>query len=223
MKIAMLLVTVVLLPTVVLAAEDSRSAFQGWPGPGYYYLPGYYMLQQEYVQKELELVPEQKKRLEEIAKKVYEDMQEDQKQWAKYRDMTPEERQEFFAKMRERYQKRIEDAKAEVEKVLLPHQLALLRKIEERQRLGTYLSWPQMLERLGLSEEQKKKIADIRNQTQQKTRELQQKLTEAYQESQAKLLDVLTPEQRNRLEELTRTPGRLFEEFRPSPEPPKQP
>jgi len=205
----MLLVAVMLVPAVMFAAEEGRGPFQGAPGPMSYYLPGYYLLQQEYVQKELELVPEQKKRLEEIAKKVYEDMQEDQKQWARYREMTPEEQREFFTKMRQRYQKRADDAKAEVEKVLLPHQLELLKKIEERQRLGAYLNWPQMLERLGLSEEQKKKIADIRNQSQQKSKELQQKLMEVYQESQAKILDVLTAEQRKLLEELSKNPAAL--------------
>ena len=209
MRSAMLLIAVLLFPVALFAAEEGRGAFQGAPGPMYYYLPGYHLLEQEYVQKELELVPEQKKRLEEIAKKVYEDMQEDQKQWAKYREMTPEEQKEFFTKMRERYQKRTEDAKAEVEKVLLPHQLELLKKIEERQRLGAYLSWPQMLERLGLSEEQKKKVADIRNQSQQKSKELQQKLMEVYQESQAKILEVLTPEQRKQLEELAKNPAAL--------------
>lgn len=77
--VAAVLTSVVVAPA--MGAEEAKGgappagiAYQ--PGPMYYGLPGYYMLQQENVQTEIELVPEQKEKLQEIAKQYYEGMQE---------------------------------------------------------------------------------------------------------------------------------------------------
>jgi Spy/CpxP family protein refolding chaperone len=166
-------------------------------GGMYFGLPGYYMLQQENVQKELEIVPEQKAKLQEIAKQYSEGMQADAKiDRAKVRELPPEEQKKKSDEVRQAYTKRMEDVKKQIEGVLLPHQLQALKKIETRTRSSSMLYMPNVLEKLNVTEEQKAKMQKLREDMQKKMQQLQQ-------ESLDKTLEVLSPEQRKKLDELT--------------------
>jgi Spy/CpxP family protein refolding chaperone len=176
-------------------APAAKPVFQ--PGAMYYGLPGYYMLQQENVQKELELVADQKAKLQEIAKKYAEGMQEDAKiDWAKVRELPAEEQKKKYDEMRQAYTKRTEDVKKQVENVLLPHQIQALKKLETRTRASSMLYMPNVLEKINVTEEQKAKMQKVRE-------DLQKKMMQLQQETLDKTLEVLTPEQRKQLDELT--------------------
>lgn len=163
-------------------------------------VPGYYQLGMPNVQKELELVPEQIEKLKELGKKYYEEARADQNVWKDWQKMTPDERKAKSAEVREKYKKRAEAMKAEVEKILLPHQLDKLKQIDFRRRAPYALQSPSTLKKLGINDQQQEKLKQIR-----------EKLVEEYQQMQKKALDdalkVLTPEQKKQLEEQLSTRG----------------
>jgi hypothetical protein len=144
----------------------------------------------------LELIDEQKEKLKELGKKYYEKMrgQYSQQDWTKVREMSAEERQKYYAEMNARRQKAAEEVKAEIEKILLPHQLKQLKEIDFRTRAASMLYSPQVLDRVGVSEEQKETLGKIRT-------EYQEQMQKLRDESLQKMLDALTPEQRKKLEE----------------------
>ena len=190
----------------VLTKQVQWAAGQGNPGgfrmvqPMMPSVPGYYQLGMPNVQKELELVPEQVEKLKEIGKKYYEQMRADQNVWKDWQKMTPEERKAKSAQIQESYKKRAEAVKAEIEKVLLPHQIKLIKEIDFRTRAPYSLQNPWTLQQLGISDQQKEKLQKIRD-----------KMTEQYQELQKKALEdamnVLTPEQKEKLKEQIHTRG----------------
>lgn len=161
--------------------------------PLYPAIPGFYMLRAEHVQKELGLTDEQKKKLEELGKKYYEDMRQD---WSGIRELSDEQRRAKYAKIREKNKKRTEALRQEIEKVLLPRQLQTLNQINLRSRGPYLLRSPQVLDRLKVSEEQKDQLRRLREKYEQELRELQKVSFE-------KTLEVLTPEQRKQLEEIS--------------------
>jgi hypothetical protein len=168
-----------------------------WAQIGNYGIAGYPSLQMEHVQRELGLTAEQKERLKEIAKKAADAAgKEPRLDWTKFNKMTADERQKFQKEMSDRNQKRAEEIKKEVEKVLAPKQIEQIKEIEFRQRAGSMLYMPQVLEDIKLSDEQKQQLQKIREETQSKIAKLQS-------ESQKKTLGVLTPEQTKKLKELS--------------------
>ena len=154
-------------------------------------VPGYHMLRMQHVQDQLELTDEQLATLKDLGKKYYEGMRHD---WSGFKDLSTEERQAKYAEIREKNQKLSEDMRKQVEEVLVPHQIDLLKKINF-QSTGPYaLSNPRILDQIKVSEEQKAQLAKIRG-------ELQAKLREVQKESFEKALEVLTAEQRKALED----------------------
>jgi Spy/CpxP family protein refolding chaperone len=195
--VAAVLMFVVVAPVVGAEEPKAKPVILGGAGGMYYGLPGYYMLQQENVQKEIELVPEQKAKLQEIAKKYAEGMQADANtDWAKIRELPAEEQKKKMDEIRQVYAKRTEDVKKQVEGVLLPHQLQTLKKLETRTRASSMLYMPNVLEKINITEEQKAKMQKVRE-------DIQKKMMLLQQETLDKTLEVLTPEQRKKLDELT--------------------
>jgi Spy/CpxP family protein refolding chaperone len=163
-------------------------------------LPGFYMLRMENVQKELQLVPDQIQKLKDLGKKYYEDMKADQDVWKNWQKMTPEERTAKSAEMREKYSKRTAELRKDIEKVLLPHQISALKEVNLRAAGPGVLSNPRTLEALGVNEEQKQKLQQIRQEMFEQYQEIQKKSFE-------KSMDVLTPEQREKLKEQVQKTG----------------
>lgn len=187
----------------VVVAQPAQGTFQVLPmqrgGSGLPALPGYYQLSNPDTQKELELLPEQIEKLKAIAeeyrKKQAELAKSNQGNWWKdWQKMTPEERKAKSTEYREKYAKLHKETAAEVEKVLLPHQIERLKELQFNARIGYFLRNPQALERVGISAEQKDKLDKIRD-----------RLAEEYAKLQKKALDdaleVLTPEQLEKLKE----------------------
>lgn len=167
-----------------VAARDARAQYPA--------IPGFYMLRQEYVQKELDLADEQKQKLQELGKKYYEDIRRD---WTGLRDLSAEQRKAKYAEIREENQKRTEALRKEMEKVLSPQQLDALKQINLRSRGPYALQNPRILDQMGVTAQQKEGLRKLREEYQERTRQLQK-------ESFEKCLEVLTPEQRKQFEEM---------------------
>ncbi len=182
-------------------------AMSGPPGSGMggwsplFGLPGYSMLGAENVQKELELVDEQKRKLHEIAEQYRKQTQEGwREEWEKIRKLPPDEQRKHLAQQREKTAKRTAQAAAEarkkVEEVLLPHQRTRFQEIVFRTRATAILYNPKTLERLGLSHDQKERLRKVRE-------ELREKMQKLQQEAIDKTLGVLTPQQQATLKEMS--------------------
>ena len=186
-------------PTAGLAQEAAKPKAlppAGMPAPAFG-LPGYSLLGMESTQQELQLTNEQKQKLKALADKY---QAEARQQWGQLRDLSRDEQQKKMAEWREKISGQHADIRRQVESLLQPVQLARLKEIQWRIRGPATLSNPRTLERLSLSEEQKRELRRLREEWQQKTQQLQQ---ETFRQS----LQVLTPEQQARLKEQVNTQG----------------
>lgn len=185
----------------VLGAEQSQPApkpapLLGAPKPpeGMYYLPApYWGLTRPEIQKELELLPEQIEKLKELAKRFWEHQQNLYKgiDWAK---MTPEERTAKWKEVFQLRRQQQEEVRKEIEKILMPAQIATLRDIQFRQYATGYLWTPRIAEKIGLTDEQKTQLDKLRQEYREKQMQLMRELME-------KQLNILTPEQREKLKQ----------------------
>lgn len=183
--------TVTVLGSSAIAQQGGQVAARNMR-PMYPAIPGFYMLRQEYVQKELELTDEQRQKLQELGKKYYEDIRRD---WTGLRDLSAEQRKAKYAEIRAENQKRTEALRKEMEKVLSPQQLDALKQINLRSRGPYALQNPRILDQMGVTAQQKERLRKLREEYQERTRQLQR-------ESFEKCLEVLTPEQRKQFEEM---------------------
>ena len=177
-------------------SEEGKPAAQPPTTPPqvtYLLLPGFAELRTESVQKELELTDQQRDKLIAIGQKYYEETRRD---WAGLGGMSAEERKEKTAEIRQKNLKRTQEIRRQVEEVLSPDQLERLEQINLRTRGAAALLNPKILDELGITEAQRNRLRQLREQLQERIRQLQQ-------ETLQKTLDVLSPEQRKKLEELT--------------------
>jgi Spy/CpxP family protein refolding chaperone len=151
------------------------------------YVPGFWQLSQESVQKEIDIVPDQLDKLKLISKEfllkqreIYTGLQN--------ADMTPDERTAAYAEMNKKAVELNEKYSGRVKDVLLPHQIKALEDIDFRNRAGMMLQWPQYVEKLNLTPEQKAQVKKNRD-------ELAKKIQKANQEALDEVLQTLTPEQ----------------------------
>jgi len=114
---------------------------------------------------------------------------------AEIQQLPMDERRERMAEMQQKMRKRAEDVRREVEKILVPEQMEILESFNRRARREAVLKNPQVLEQLGISEQQKKELRQVREEMQHRLRELEN-------ETLDKVFDVLTSEQADKLKEM---------------------
>ena len=182
------------------------------------------LLQSEQVQKELELVDDQKAKLRKIGEKMRNEMRE---AFSGLRDLSSEERRKKIDELREKLPARAEELRKEVNDVLLPHQVDRLKQIRVQMLGSGALSDKEVIETLGLTKEQQEKLRAVAEETTQKTRAMFEGLADLSQEARRekfaeirdetrklreeaakKAREVLTPQQREKLEKLK---GEKFE------------
>jgi Spy/CpxP family protein refolding chaperone len=205
MRISLVCASVVALAAGSLVCTSSALA---QPGRG----PGFgggsmFMLMNESIRKELEIVPEQEAKLRELGEKMRDEMRE---AFSGLRDLSREEREAKFAEMREKGRERMEAYQAQVDDILLDHQKTRLKqlRVQMQMRRGGVaggLASEELANELGITEEQKKRLAEVREEVEKETQEKMRKIRE---EAREKILGVLTPQQRQKLEEMT---GEEFE------------
>jgi len=193
-----------------------RGGFGGGPGGG----NSMFLLRIEEVQTELEISPAQKEALDKLA----EQGRGERPDFGNFREMSEEERQQAFEKMRKQAEERAEEMKAQLEEVLLPQQLERLEQISLQLRGVQALDDPEVAAKLGLSEEQKTKLAEARQSQGEKMRErmremfqgggggpqgdIREAMGKMREEMEKEILAVLTSSQQAKFEELK---GEKFE------------
>lgn len=199
--------------------------------------PALMILRSDQVQKELELMDDQKEKLKALADQVREEFQ---KEFAGVRDMAPEERAVKMLEMREKLKSRTEEIRAKVEsEILLPHQVDRLRQLGLQARGATALIDARVLQELGVSDAQKERLAKLRERMEQERRsmmnqgndlrnmneeqrrarmgEMRARVEKLTKEITDDALSVLTPQQKEKLEKMQ---GKKFDFDTPSRRPP---
>lgn len=178
------------------------------------------LLRVEEVQAELQISPEQEEALMKLSEKARQ--RPEGMDFSKVRQMSEDERNEFFAKMREDQAKKSEEAKEQLEEVLLPPQLERLNQISLQQRGVQALGDEAVASELDISDEQKEKLAEVREGLRDTMRSRIQELmkkagsegggfdremfSKVQEELQEEVLGVLTSEQRAKFEEMKGEP-----------------
>jgi len=177
------------------------------PGSGAMLLP---LLNNEKVQKELELVDDQKTKLNELANEQRTAMRE---LFSSMQDLSPEERQ---TKMQEAMKENQDKLQKKLADILLPNQLARLKEIQLQAEGPMALANPDVTKALNVTSDQQDKIKAALADAQTKVREAMSgvrdlspeerraKMTEMRDQMQkmrndlnAKLLEILTQDQRD--------------------------
>ncbi len=163
-------------------------------------LPGFWQLRMKNVQEELEIVPEQIEELKALGKDYYEQMRAQQADWSNFAKMTQEQRQAKYNQLKEKREAQADEIRKKIEKVLLPHQLKALQDINLRAVGASMLAQPRIAKSLSLSDDQKGKLQQLRQELMEEYQQLRKKSFE-------KTLQVLTPEQREKLKEQIQNRG----------------
>jgi Spy/CpxP family protein refolding chaperone len=192
-----MLVAALLMPCVAWAqGGPDRGGRSGPGGPLGGGITG--LLQTNEVQKEIELMDDQRQELDAIAEEMRGELRG---MFQGMGELSPEERRARFDEIRSRAAELQTKAEGKVQQVLLPHQFDRLKQIDLQTRIqrggAAALSEGEMAEKLGLTEAQQEQLRERSAEVQQ---ELQEKIRQLRLEARGKLMDVLSPEQRAKLE-----------------------
>lgn len=185
----------------------------GRPGGGD---PTLMLLGIEEVQTELQIDPDQKAALAKLREQA-----RPERPNLDFGSMTEDERREAFEKMQKQREQRNAELKEQLIEVLLPEQMERLEQIVLQVQGVRALANDEVAGRLGMTDEQKKKLGEVREQLQQemgpKMRELfasgdreavREGMRKVGEEMQEKVLAVLTSDQRKQFDEMK---GEKFE------------
>ena len=92
------------------------------------------LLRNEAVKSELELVDDQVQEIESIMEEMWAEMREKMGKMREFRDLTPEERREKYAEVREDMDERKKKYQEQVYGVLLPQQMTRLKQLSIQSR-----------------------------------------------------------------------------------------
>lgn len=184
-----------------LAANSAFAQRGGFGGPGGGAFGQLFLLENEEVRKELEIVDEQVEKLQELRDKMREQMRE---QFQGLRDLSDDERRTRFEELRGKMEEQAKDMQKQVDEILMPQQRQRLAQISLQQRLqraGTIegLTSGELAEELGITPEQK---ADMEERAKEAQKELQEKIAKARTEARDKILSGLTAEQKDKIKKL---------------------
>jgi Spy/CpxP family protein refolding chaperone len=178
----------------------------GRGGPGGFFGGGGVLglVTREEVQEELQLVDEQREKVETVVEDSRDQIREEMRDmFSQMRDLSEDERRERFDEIRGRMDAMNAELEGKLKKVLLPHQFERLKQIDVQSRIqqrgASALSSGDLAEALDLTDEQREKLEQRAEEVRQ---ELQEKIRKLQTEARDKMLDVLTTEQRAKLNEL---------------------
>lgn len=191
--------------TTTTMAQSPGGRVRGGPGgPGGFFGGGgtIGLIQQQDVQKEIELTEDQQSELRTLADTIRDEVGEEMRgMFQGMRDLSDEEREAKMAEIRTRFEEIGKDAESRMQKVLLPHQFDRLKQIDLQSRLqrggASALSEGELADTLGLSESQRDQLREKQEQVQ---KELDEKIGQLRVDARNQLLEVLTPEQRAKLQ-----------------------
>lgn len=164
-----------------------------------------YLLSNEDVVKELELVDDQQEKLAAMRQRTQEEARE---MFSGLRDLSADERREKFEEFRTKMADRQKEIDKEIDGILLSHQKSRLAQIQTQMQLrrqggGSALSSDRLVEELGITDAQKEQLQKVQEEVRNEMRDQIRKLQA---DAQKKVLDVLSPEQRKKYEEMVGEP-----------------
>ena len=192
------------------------------------------ILRSDKVQKELELMDDQKEKLKTLGEQVREEFQ---KEFSGLREMPREEQAVKMLELREKLKARTEEIRGKVEKeILLPHQVERLKQLGVQARGAGALIDAKVLQELGVSDAQKERLTKLRervekerqsmfgggrgdrsNQSEEQRRarftEMREKMEKLTKEVTDEAMSILTPQQKEKLEKMQ---GKKFDFDMPS-------
>ena len=168
------------------------------------------LLQNEQVQKEIELVADQKEKVTALATETREAM------LAKMGDMSnlsQEERRTKMEGMRKEIEEETAKTQKKVEGILLPKQLERIKQIQIQVQGAMALSNAEVVKALALTDDQQAKIKTINDDARKAMRDMfsgggppseedREKMQKSMKETETKLMDVLTAAQKEKLEKM---------------------
>ena len=168
------------------------------------------LLQNEQVQKEIELVADQKEKITALATETREAMR------AKMGDMSnlsQEERRTKMEGMRKEMEEEAAKTQKKVEGILLPKQLERIKQIQLQVQGAMALANAEVAKALALTDDQQAKIKTINDDSRNAMRDMfsgggppsdedREKLQKSIRDTETKLMDVLTAEQKEKLEKM---------------------
>lgn len=208
----------------MLVAQDNADRANRRGGPragGGFGLGKLDLLKIKDVQKNLELTDEQKATIEKFADEMHTQMQAELKG---IRDLSPEERRAKYTEMRSKLDEREKEVQKKLDEVLKTPQRDRLGQIELQAQMKSgrleVFSKKEVAEGLGLTDDQKEKLKDLREKARSEAREGRgpggqggppseedrAKRKKLQEENMAKAKDILTPEQREKLEKMAGKP-----------------
>ncbi len=195
--LAVVVASLVLTCVAQTAQAQGRSRRGGSGGAGFMGGSASALLQQEAVQKELELNDDQIQELKTLASGQRDTFM---KVFRENRNMSREERTELFRKIRN-------DLQEKVDGILLPHQSRRLKQLalQVRMRGGvtSALFSEEVTKELNITDAQRDKLEATRTELE---KELRDKIVKLRKEAQDKLLETLTPPQREAFKKMVGEP-----------------
>jgi len=212
-KLAFALATLLVASVAVPAlAQDGPREGRGGRGGRGGQIDDLRLLQSEKVQKELELVDDQREQLKKIGEEARTEMRA---LFSGMRDLGSEERRAKFQELRPKLEERQKAIREKVNEILLPQQRDRLKEISIQLRGASALADSEVAEALAITEEQKTKLAELREEVQTEMRDAwrsaregadrdaaRAKMAEIEKRVTEKVEAVLTSEQREKLEKL---------------------
>ena len=163
----------------------------GGPGGGSISMMYGMLLNTATVQKELELVEEQKTKIKAANEKAQAAMREMFSGMGNFRDLSEDERKSKMEDMRKKGQAQAEANKKAIEEILLPHQLERLKGICLQRAGIAALNDKQIQQDLKMSDDQVAKLKSIGEESMKKSQELFAGMRDLSQEErQAKMAEV---------------------------------
>jgi Spy/CpxP family protein refolding chaperone len=190
------------LSSVAVAQQPGQGGFGGF-GRG---TSRTGLLQEEYIQKELELVADQIEKIKTIST---ESQAETRKLFEGLRDLSDEERRAKFQELQGKMTEAREASAKKVNEVLLPHQKTRLDQlvVQSSMRfggLGGALSREDIAKTLNITDEQKTKLREA---TEKANKDAEEKIAKIREEARKQVIaDVLTSEQRAQFEKMVGEP-----------------
>ena len=210
-SIALVMLGMLVLCTAAMAQPGPGMGFGMFPGGPAYTVSMQYgrLLNSPTVQKDLELVDDQKTKIKETSDKAQAAMREMR---MGMQDLAPEERQAKMEEMGKKMQAQQEELKKVIESTLLPNQLKRLKEIALQVAGSQALNDKQIQDDLKLTADQVAKIKTIGEESMKKIQDLFagggdpqsafQKMPEIRQETEKQIVAVLTDEQKASLEKM---------------------
>ena len=132
-SVVALAVVLMILPSHSLAQGRGGGGRGGFGGGGGGTLN---LVQQQEVQKEIELTQDQLDQLQELGNTIRDEIRDKmQSSFQGLRDLSDDERQARMNEIRTQFEEINKDAEARMQKVLMPHQFERLKQIEVQSRL----------------------------------------------------------------------------------------